>query len=93
MAKRIHKIETQEHIKSKIQGLQLARLVQEYALTGKFNNAHVEPKRVDAALGLLKKLIPDLSSTELKAQITSYTETLDKIAALDQAPVSIEQVH
>ena len=50
---------------------------------------HVDGKRemsntqVQAAMGLLRKVLPDLASTELVGNISTFTEYLDRIAALD----------
>jgi hypothetical protein len=53
----------QDEIRAKIQGTQLIKFLQEYALGEK--KGKVEKARITAALGLLKKVAPDLCSTEL----------------------------
>lgn len=36
--------------------------------------------QVTACLGLLRKAMPDLASTEIKAEVTNYRDTLSRIA-------------
>ena len=43
----------------------------------------INPKRVDAALGLLRKALPDLASAELSVNVAHFTDTLARIAALE----------
>src|SRR4051812_12581106 len=84
MAKRILRIQHQDEIRAKIKGSQLCNLVQEYALTGKYNGVQVEPKRIDAALGLLKKLAPDLASVDSTVTVQStFVDALKRIADAD----------
>lgn len=55
----------QEDIRAKIQGTQLVNFLQDHAL-GKLARK-IDKSRITAALGLLKKVAPDLSSTELSS--------------------------
>lgn len=83
MAKRILRIQHQDEIRAKIKGSQLTNLVQAYALTGKYNGNPVEPKRIDAALGLLKKLAPDLASVD--SNVTVQSSFIDALKRIEQA--------
>lgn len=56
MAARI-KAHHQEDIKTKIQGVQLTKLLQDHALTGEYNGKEVSQSRIDAAKFLLNKII------------------------------------
>ena len=82
MAARTLKPKHQDEIREKIKGTQLIRFIQEYALTGKFNDVEVkDPKRIDGALGLLRKVLPDLSAVEAAIQVTTYRDVLERIAS------------
>ena len=85
MARRALRPKHQADIRAKIQGSQLIQFLKTYAFTGKYNGFEVEPKRIDAALGLLRKVLPDLSSTDATLTINAtYTEVLARIAQADQ---------
>ena len=84
MAKRILRVQHQEEIRAKIRGSQLINLVQDYALTGEYQKKQIEGKRIDAALGLLRKLVPDLASTEIKATVSHWTDAIRKVSQADQ---------
>lgn len=65
MAARL-KTRHQEDIKAKIQGVQLALMLQEHALTGSYNDVEISPTRIDAAKFLLNKLVSNApNQTEL----------------------------
>lgn len=51
----------QEMVREKIKSSQLVNALENHVLKGK----KMEPSQVTAALGLLKKCVPDLSHTEL----------------------------
>ena len=53
-----------EQVREHIQGSMLALMLNEYALTGKYNGAKVDPSRIRAAEILLRKILPDLKATE-----------------------------
>jgi len=53
-----------EKTRAKIQSSQLINALQDHIL-GKNNRGDMKPSQITAALGLLKKTLPDLSSTEL----------------------------
>lgn len=82
------RLQHQEEIRLKIRGSQLINLVQQYAFTGKYNNFDVEPKRIDAALGLLRKVVPDLASIEVNDRKEGWADTLRRLA--DQSRVIAE---
>ncbi len=63
----------QEDIKAKIQGVQLQKLLQDYALTGFYNDVEVSSARIDAAKFLLNKLISN-APTEIDQNITGDLE-------------------
>src|SRR5690348_14395512 len=91
MAKRILKPQHQEEIRQKIRGSQLLNLVQSYALSGKYRNQSVEGKRIEAALGLLRKLVPDLSSQELTDKRGDWLDVMKRVAELEKAEKSAVQ--
>ena len=81
MAKRTLRPHHQEEIKDKIKSSQLVNFLTQAVLTGEYNGKEVNPVRVQAALGLLRKTVPDLAATDLNATINdSYTDTLRRIA-------------
>lgn len=63
MAARVLRIRHQDEVRQKIQATQLINRLTNYAL-GK-EGVTMEPAQVTAALGVLKKSLPDLQSTEL----------------------------
>lgn len=66
MAARKNKIRHDENTKAKIQASQLVNRLQDYI----FGRCKMEPAAVSAALGLLRKTLPDLSSVESKNETT-----------------------
>lgn len=77
MAARIH-ARHQEDVRAKIQGVHLIKFLQDYAL-GK-HKGDVAKSRVTAALGLLKKVSPDLSATQLTGNLTlTHEQQLDQL--------------
>jgi hypothetical protein len=81
VAKRTLRPHHQEEIKEKIKSSQLVNFLTQAVLTGEYNGKEVNPVRVQAALGLLRKTVPDLAATDLTATIQdSYTDTLKRIA-------------
>jgi hypothetical protein len=61
MAPRINKIRHDEETRAKIKTSQLINRLQDHIL----NDLDLKPTQVTAALGLLKKTIPDLSQSEV----------------------------
>jgi len=51
-----------EMIRDKIQAQQLIKVLEDHAVRGK----EMVPSRITAALGLLKKCVPDLSTTSIQ---------------------------
>lgn len=72
MAARKLKIHIQEDVKTRIQASQLINRLQGHAL-GKVNMADTQ---VRAALGLLRKVLPDVASTEITVKTTTYIDDL-----------------
>lgn len=69
MAARLH-ARHQREIREKIQASNLLAFLQKFVETGKdAQQNEVNPARVTAALGLLKKCIPDLSSVEHSGEV------------------------
>jgi hypothetical protein len=68
-----------ERVIAKIQQAGIAEMLVTYVRTGQ----GMDKDRASVGLGLLRKLVPDLASTELEARVTTFTEYLDRIAALD----------
>ena len=91
MAKRTLKPKHQEEIREKIRGSQLLNLVQAYALKGKYRGKDVEPKRVDAALGLLRKLVPDMSSQEITDRREGWIDVMKRLAETEKRDVQPQQ--
>lgn len=69
-----------EHIRSKIKTSQLVNLLTEVAMTGEFQGKSVDTSRLKAAEILLRKALPDLNATELSGGVTTYRDTLTRIA-------------
>lgn len=81
MAKRTLRPQHQDDIRAKIQGVQLAKMLAETALTGSYNGVEVNPVRIQAAVALLRKVVPDLASTDVTLQSKeSWSESLQRIA-------------
>ena len=56
-----------------------------YALTsGPDGQREMSATQVTAAMVLLRKTLPDLTATELRAEVVSFTAVLDRIAAAQQ---------
>lgn len=70
----------QEDVRNKIKASQIVNFLTETIVNGEFQGKEVNPVRVTAALGLLRKILPDLQSTELEANVTTFTDTLKRIA-------------
>lgn len=70
-----------ERLRAKINSTLLVKALTEH-INGK---REMSTTQVTAAMGLLRKTLPDLNSTEVIAQITTFTSVLDRIAALDHA--------
>ena len=68
-----------ERLRAKINGSKLTQALLDHVVNGK----EMSSTQVQAAMGLLRKVLPDLNSVEVQAQITTFTEVLDRIAALD----------
>lgn len=66
MAARKNKIRHDENTKAKIRASQLVNRLQAYV----FGQVDMKPAQVTAALGLLRKSIPDLSAVESKTELT-----------------------
>lgn len=66
MAARLNKLHTEE-IRAKIQASQLVNVLQKHALG---ETPEIPPSRMKAIEILLRKSVPDLTSTELVADVT-----------------------
>ncbi len=86
MAPRINKIRHDDETRSKIQTSQLINRLTDHAL----NDLKLEPTQVRAIEILLKKTLPDLTSTELSGgiEISTHEEALDE---LDDGPGTDDQ--
>lgn len=73
----IHDRELRENIRS---GMLISRL--QNHVDGKLK---MQPSQVTAALGLLKKVIPDLSQQELKGEIGHFVVRLPDVAPTSEA--------
>lgn len=65
MAARTHKIRHDDETRAKIQTSQIINRLQSHIL----GTVDLKPTQVQAALGLLKKTIPDLSQAENKTEV------------------------
>jgi hypothetical protein len=77
MAARINKLH-QEDVRAKIQASQLVNVLQNHAL-GK-SKLDIPPSRLKAIEILLRKTLPDLSSVEMNAKVTTHEASLDELA-------------
>ena len=60
----------QQMIRDKIRGSQLVNVLEKHALNEyKDNEKRMDPSQINAALGLLKKCVPDLSAAEIDTTI------------------------
>lgn len=76
MAARTVKIRHDEQTRAKIQASQLINRLEEHVLNG----VEMKPTQVTAALGLLKKSVPDLSAIEHSGDMTlRHEEALDEL--------------
>lgn len=66
MAARTRKIRHDAETRDKIQASQLVNRLTAHAL----GNVDMKPTQVTAALGLLRKVIPDLAATEISGAVT-----------------------
>lgn len=81
MAKRTLRPQHSDEIREKIRASQLVNVLQEYAITGLYKGQELNPARINAALGLLKKSVPDLASTDMTlTHQESYSASLQRIA-------------
>ena len=69
MAARNIKIRHDENTRAKIQASQLINRLMDHVL----GKVEMGPSQVAAALGLLKKTLPDLSAVEMAAEVTNRT--------------------
>ena len=64
----------QESIREKIRGSQLVNVLEKHVFNEyEDNEKRLDPTQVNAAMGLLKKVVPDLSATEVDARIEDKT--------------------
>lgn len=77
MAARKHKVRHTEDIREKIQGSQIINFVQDHVL----KDRTASKSQITAALGLLKKILPDLQAVEGTMNVTVRQE--DALRALD----------
>lgn len=76
MAARINKIRHDDETRAKIQASQLINRLEAHVL----GEVDMKPTQVTAALGLLKKSVPDLSAVEHSGDMTLHHEqALDEL--------------
>ena len=77
MAARTTKIKHDDETRAKIQSSQLINFLQDHVFTG----SEVKKTQITAALGLLKKTLPDLQSIEgaMDLTISKHEEALDEL--------------
>lgn len=71
-----------EHIRSKIKTSVLIDMLTTVAAEGTYKGKEVDSSRIKAAEILLRKALPDLTATELSGGVTTYRDTLSRIAEL-----------
>lgn len=76
MAARTLKVKHQDDVRTKIQASQLVNVLQNHAL-GK--TAELSMTRMKAIEILLRKSIPDLSSVEMNANVTTHESRLEDL--------------
>ena len=74
MAARINRIQHDANTRSKIQASQLINRLTDHVL----NNLEMSATQVNAALGLLKKTLPDLKQIELSGSVDTRTTLIVK---------------
>ena len=67
-----------EKTRAKIQGSQIVNVLMDHILSKK-GREDMKPSQINAGLGLLKKVLPDLQSTELKATVDASI-SLEKLS-------------
>ena len=67
MAARIRRVTHQNDIREKIRASQLVNRLENHV----FGDLELSPTQVTAALGLLKKCVPDMSSATVDAHVTT----------------------
>ena len=93
MAKRILRPQHTEEVRAKIQSSQLINFLSELVTTGQYNGSEVNPVRVTAALGLLRKVVPDLAATDMSiTHAESWSESLQRIAEARKADATVAPV-
>jgi hypothetical protein len=81
MARRTLRPQHTEEIRAKIKGSQLVNFLEELVSTGQYRGNEVNPVRVTAAVALLRKVVPDLSATDMSiTHAESWSESLQRIA-------------
>lgn len=76
MAARVRKIRHDENTRAKIQTSQLINRLQDHV----FGKVDLSPTQVQAAMGLLKKTLPDLTSAQIDANVRINPEdALDEL--------------
>lgn len=66
----------QDKLRAKIDTAQILERLKKHVA----GDIEMSPSQVQAAMGLIKKTLPDLAQMELKAEVTSYRDTLSRIA-------------
>lgn len=81
MAARVRKIRHDENTRAKIQTSQLINRLQDHV----FGKVDLNPTQVQAAMGLLKKTLPDLTSAQIDANVhLSQEDALDQLDSTDE---------
>lgn len=77
MAARTRRVFHDDETRKKIQASQLVNRLRDHAL----GEVDMTPTQVTAALGLLKKALPDLQATELSGEIAvSHEQAIEELA-------------
>jgi hypothetical protein len=76
MAARVRKIRHDENTRAKIQTSQLINRLQDHV----FGAVDLSPTQVQAAMGLLRKTLPDLTAAQIDANVhVSQEDALDQL--------------
>lgn len=79
MATRTIRVKHQDEVRAKIQASQLVNVLQNHAL-GLKKGEELSMTRMKAIEILLRKSIPDLSSVEMNANVTTHEAVIDDLA-------------
>jgi hypothetical protein len=72
--------EYQNKLRVRIKASRILEMLNDHVING----VEMSASRVQAGLGLLRKVLPELASTEVKAQVTHWTDAITRVSQADQ---------